>query len=293
VIPAMGVVSAAGAVGLGVRAPLEVSAALATGAAVTASVRALIGDSPASLAGAMLAPLLVIAMLLDPTAAHAAPVVRAALAIAAAAWTVVELSRPSTSPLVAVMPAVVAAVLEPAFVALVAFAGARLMTAPWKRPRWAIAGPIAGGLALLLALLAGTAKTGVFAALGRHWFGAAAPESVAHVAADAAERLGPIVAVAGLAGLASLARPRHAEISVLACALGAVLVALRAGHAGPALVGVAAITAALAVARLAGLIRLAPGQACAGATAALLLLVPPAWTAIEHGPAVSIATRTR
>jgi hypothetical protein len=287
----MGVASAAGAVGLGARAPIEVVAALGAGAALAAAVRALIGDSPASLAGAALAPLLLVAMLFD---AHGAALARPALAIAAAAWTVVELSRPSTSPLVACLPAVVAAVLEPGFVALVAFAGTRLMTAPWRRPRWAIVGPLAGGLALLLALLAGTAKTGVFGGLGRHWFGPAAPVAPAQLAATAAAHLGPIVAVAAVAGLASLARARHAELSVLACALGAVLVALRAGHPGPALLGVAAITAALAVAHLASLIRLAPGQACAGATASLLLLLPPAWSAVERGGArVSSASAAR
>jgi hypothetical protein len=278
----MGVVSAAGAVGFGARSPFDIIAAGAVGASVTASVRALIGDSPASLAGAILAPLLLIAMLFDPIVTHAG-MARAALAIAAAAWTVVELSRPSTSPLVAVMPAVVAAVLEPAFVALVAFSGARLMTAPWKRPRWAIAGPIAGGIALLLAAHAGTAKSGMMASLGTHWFGPAASVSTSALAAALAERLGPLTAVAAIVGIASLARPRHAELALASCALGAILVSLRAGYVGPALVGVAAISASLAVARLAGLIRIAPGQACTGATASLLLLIPPAWAAIEHG----------
>ncbi|MDX2094028.1 MAG: hypothetical protein SFX73_39725 [Kofleriaceae bacterium] len=282
VIPALGVVSAAGAVGLGARAPFDVVATGALGAAVTASVRALIGDSPASLAGAMLAPLLLIAMLFDPSVSHAG-IARAALAIAAAAWTVVELSRPSTSPLVAVMPAVVTAVLEPAFVALVAFAGARLMTAPWKRPPWAITGPIAGGVALLLALHSGTAKSGMMHTLGSHWFGPAAPSSTSSLATALAERLGPFTSVAAIVGLASLARPRHAELALASCALGAVLVSMRAGVVGPALVGVAAISAALAVARFAALIRIAPGQACTGATASLLLLLPPAWAAIEHG----------
>lgn len=278
----MGVVSAAGAVGLGARAPFDIIAAGAVGASVTASVRALIGDSPASLAGAILAPLLLIAMLFDPVVTHTG-MARAALAIAAAAWTVVELSRPSTSPLVAVMPAVVAAVLEPAFVALVAFTGARLMTAPWKRPRWAIAGPIAGGIALLLAAHAGTAKSGVMGSLGAHWFGPAASVSTSSLAAALAERLGPLTAVAAFVGIASLARPRHAELALASCALGAILVSLRAGVIGPALVGMAAISASLAVARLAGLIRMPPGQACTAATASLLLLLPPAWAAIEHG----------
>lgn len=292
VIPAMGVASAIAAAGLGERAPAELIACGVAGAALAAAVRALIGDSPASMAGAVLAPLLMIAMLFDPALGGAS--VRAWIAIAAVGWSVVELARPTTSPLVALLPATVAAVLDPSFVALIAIAGVRLVTAPWERPRWAIAVPIAGVLLAALALIACLAEGGAFAALGDRWTGhPASGIGLAGLIARGAHTIGPVVAVAALAGLAVLARPRHAEIAVAVCVAGALLVGMRTGGAGPSLIGLAALTAGLAVGRFAGSIRLGAGQVMAGATAAVLLLVPPAWTAIEHGASVQVSRDSR
>ena len=297
IIPAMGAVSAASALGLGAGAPADVLAAGAAGAALTAAIRALAGDSPASLVGAVLAPLLMIATLFDPALAHARELARAGIAVAAAGWTIVELARPSTSPLVAVLPAVIAAVLDPSHVALVPIAGARLITAPWQRPRWAIAVPIVGGLAVLLAVLAHAARGGWLAELGTAWSGApaAAPPSLwsGSFAALAGSALGPITAVAALAGLAYLARPRHAELAILTWVAGAILISARAGAIGPSMIAIAALSAGLAVGRFAGLVRFSAGQAILGATAAVLVLLPPAWTAIEQGPRVSIADASR
>lgn len=293
-IPIMGAVSAAAAIGLGAVAVTDVVAAGAAGAALTAAIRALAGDSPASLAGAVLAPLLMIALLFDPALAHAGALARAAIAIAAAAWTVVELSRPTTSPLVALLPAVVAAVLDPSHVALVPIAGARLMTAPWVRPRWAVAVPLAGGLAVLVAVLAHASRTGWLADLATRWSGTpAAALSPGAFAVLAGMTLGPLTAVAALAGLAGLARLRHAELAVATSVVGAILISARAGAIGPSMIALAALAAGLAVGRFAGLIRITAGQAIIGATASVLLLVPPAWTAIEHGPRVSIADASR
>src|SRR5690606_2851050 len=104
------------------------------------------GDSPASFVAMVVAPLLAIATIFDLGIADA----RELVAIAAAAWTCVELSRPSTSPLVALLPAGVAGILDPAFAAMMPIAAVRVMTAPWERPRWAIAIPFAGAIAFLV-----------------------------------------------------------------------------------------------------------------------------------------------
>jgi len=288
----MGVASVGAAAALGERVPLELIAAGGAGAAITAAVRALIGDSPASLAGAVLAPLLMIAMLFDPAIGGAS--VRALIAIAAIGWTIVELARPTTSPLVALLPATIAAVLDPSFVALIAIAGARLVTAPWERPRWAIAVPITGVLLAVLAVIACVARGGAFASLGITWTGHhASPLGLARFVTDGAQVIGPMTAVAALAGLAVLVRPRHAELAIGVSIAGALLVGMRAGGIGPSLIALAALIAGLAVGRFAGAIRLAAGQACVGAAAAVLLLVPPAWTAIERGVHVQVADASR
>jgi len=275
VIPAMAVAAGAAAVALGLTPAVAV-----TGAALAAVIRVVAGDSPAALTGAVLAPLLAVASF----AGAGGESIHAALALAAAGWTVVELARPPgarRSPLVAVLPAGVAAILDPSFVALIAIAGARLVTAPGRRPGWALCVPAAGALAIALAVLAGT----VWPALGARWFGAAAhPLAPAALAAAAAAALGPITATAALAGLAQLVRPRAAELALAAAVAGAILVDLRAGAVGPATLGLAAVLAGLAIGRLAAMIRIASGQAIAGATLAALVLLPPSWMALAHRP---------
>jgi hypothetical protein len=207
---------------------------------------------------------------------------------------VVELARPSTSPLVAVLPAAIAAVLDPSFVALVAIAGARVMTAPWERPRWAIVVPIVGGLAIVLAVMAGAVHGGTLGMLADRWCGARVhPLSIGALATAGGDVLGPVTAVAALAGLAALVRVRHAELAIAASIVGAVLVDLRGGAIGPATIALAALCAGLAVGRLAALIRLASGQAIAAVTVGALLVVPPAWTAIERSPRVANARASR
>jgi hypothetical protein len=132
---------------------------------------------------------------------------------------------------------------------------------------------------LVLAVLAGTA----WPTLGVRWFGAAAhPVPVAALAERAGDTLGPLTAVAALAGIAALVRPRYAELTLAAAIGGAILVDLRAGTFGPASIGLAALLAGLAISRLAAMIRLPSGQAIAGATACLLVVIPPAWTAVAQ-----------
>lgn len=291
----MGAASAAAAAGASATLhPAPLLACGLAGAATAAAIRALAGDSPASLTGAVLAPLLVIAGVLDPQLAHGVALVRACIALAAAGWTVVELARPTTSPLVALLPATIACVLSPAYVALFAVAGSRLLTAPWQRPRWAVAVPILGALALVLAAISCVADHGSLAALATAWTGAPrAPRGLPGLLELAAATLGPLTAVAALGGLPSLARWRHAELAVAATVLGAALVSARAGAVDPSLLFVAATTAGLAVGRLAGMIRLATGQAFAGAMLGVLLLLPQAWTVIEHGSRISIHDASR
>jgi len=273
VIPAMGLACGGAAIALGIT-PLVAL----VGAAFAAAIRALAGESPAALTAAVLAPILAVASFAEA----GGELMRAALALAAAGWTVAELARPAdaaSSPLVAVLPAAVAAILDPSFVALIAITGVRLVTAPWRRPRWSAVVPVAGLVAILLAIAAGTRWPG----LGLRWFGTAAhPVSASMLAALAGAALGPITAVAALAGLAGLTRARYAELAIAAAVAGALLVDLRAGALGLATIGLAALLAGLAIGRLAAIIRIPSGQAVAGAIAGLLVVLPPAWTAVEQ-----------
>lgn len=273
VVPAAGVACGGAAIAFGLSPVVAL-----TGAALAALVRALAGDSPAALAGAVIAPILAVASFAE---AGGAPV-RAALALAAAGWTVAELARaaaPPVSPLVATLPAAAAALLDPSYVALIAIAGARLVNAPLRLPRWAVAAPAAGVLAIALAVVAGTR----WPALGAAWFGRPAhPVDARSLVALAGAAVGPLTAVAALAGLASLVRARTAELAVAAAVAGALLVDLRAGAPGLATLGLAAALAGIAVARLARMIRIPSGQAVAGVTIGALVVVPPAWTAVEQ-----------
>jgi len=267
----MGVVSAAPAIALA--GPLPGAAAGLAAAALAGAVRALAGDSPASLVATVLAPLLAIASLAEHHAIALAP----CIALAAIAFTISLLTKPSKSPLVAMLPATIAGILAPAAIVLVPLAGARLMTAPWQRPKWAIAVPIAGGLAVMAAIVAGTTET----SLSIHWFGPAHPTTAPALAFALGDALGPLTAVAALAGIALVAKLRLAEVAALACTIGALLVDLRAGHVGATTLGLAALFAALAIGRFAAVIHMPRIQAIAGATAAAMLLLPPVWTVVE------------
>jgi hypothetical protein len=289
-----------GAISGGVAIALGLSPVVAlTGAALAAVIRVLAGDSPAALTAAVFAPVLAVASFAQAGGEPA----RAALALAAAGWTVTELARaPGSlaasispispiSPIRAVLPAAVAGILEPRFVALVAIAGARLVTTPGPRSRWGLGVLVAGVLAVVLAVLAGT----VWPSLGAWWFGAAAhPVSVTALAGLAGATLGPLTAVAALGGIAVLARPRYGELGLIAALTGAILADLRAGAFGPTSIGLAALLAGLAIGRLAGMIRMPSGQAVAGATIGALVVMPPAWTAVvQRSPPAHIGQASR
>ncbi|MFN0247793.1 MAG: hypothetical protein ACKV2T_12975 [Kofleriaceae bacterium] len=251
--------------------PLLLVAAGLAGAAIAAAVRALTQESPASLVAMILAPLLAIITIFELGVAGP----RELVAIAAGAWTCVELARPSTSAFrartVALLPAVVATVLDPAFAVMTPIAAIRVLTA-WDRPRWAIAIPIAGVIAFLVRIGLYESQTVV------------ASVDVAAHAIQLADALGPLMATAAIAGLAVLVRPRHAEIALLLSIAFAWFAGARSGAAGatPTLCALAALSAGLAICRFAALIRLAPGQAFVGATAAAILLLAPAWSILAR-----------
>lgn len=276
VIPAVAALAGGTAVALGVTPVMALAAA-----ALAAVVRGLAGDGPAALPGVMLAPLLAVASLAEAGGVA----VSAALALAAAGWAIAELGRgPEApgSPLVAALPAAIAGVLDPSFAGLLAIAGVRLIASPGPRPRWAIAVPIAGGLAIALAVLAATA----WPQLGARWLGAAGPAagSPSALAGLAVAALGPVTAAAALAGLSALARPRYAEAGLAVASAGALAVDLATGRFGPASIGLAAILAGLAIGRLAAMIRIPSGQAITGATLGALVLAAPVWSALAHRP---------
>jgi hypothetical protein len=132
------------------------------------------------------------------------------------------------------------------------------------------------------ALITYNASDGSLGALGLRWFGPANPATPPVLATHLGEALGPLTAVAALAGLALIAKLRLAELAILACAAGALLVDLRSGSTGPATLGIAGLAAAFAIGRFAQTIHMPPLQAIAGATVAMMLLLPSAWTVISR-----------
>ncbi len=276
---------------------VDAACAAAAGAAIVHALRSLAepgqgANAPAVLVGAGAAALLGTALIVDLPGAHAVPL----LAVAAASWTIAELTRTHdvasrnravTGPHVALAPAIAATVLEPSFVALVGIAAVRAI--PRTRDRghthaWAIVLPVAGAGCVLLAIVTATAHGGALGALGARWYGAPSRDvSTTIVLSRIAGALGPLLVIAMLGGLAVLVPPAGramlANVAIVACAFGIVLVALRAGGPTPATLGFAALCAGAGIARLAGMIRIRSGQAIAAATCGFLVLFP---VVLEH-----------
>jgi hypothetical protein len=274
VIPVMAVACAAIATAIGT--PVIPAVAVgALGAAIAGAVRAFTGPSLAGAVCAATAALVGVATTLD---LHDPALARAALAGAAAMFAIAELARlmSAPSPWPAIGAAIVAAVLDPSFVGLVAITGARLVTGPWVRPRWAIGIVIVGGAAIVAAAIAALAHTRLWI----EWTGttprAASPAAVATLVGDA---LGPLIVIAAVAGLVTcVTRGRFAAASVVAIAAGALAVALVDGALAPSSLAVAALAAGVAIARLAAMVRWPAGQLLVGASAGLMMLVAPALT---------------
>ncbi len=255
-------------------------AALAVGAlaaAAAAAVRAFAGPSVAAATTAGAAALLAALAVLDLPAVD---LPRAALAGAAALFAIAELARPlpvDASPWPAIGGAVVAGVLDPSYVALLVIAGVRFVLGPWSRPRWSVIVPLAGTLAIGLALLAASAQAGIFAELWDVWAARPGTATPVELLTQAGDTLGPIAVVAAVAGLVVCAlRGRYAAFATISVAACAVLVDLSLGVLGAAPVLIASIAAGVGLARLAAIVHWPTGQAFLGATASFLIVVAPA-----------------
>lgn len=253
------------------------SAAVAIGAlaaAAAAAVRAFAGSSVAAATTAAAAALLVALGALD---LGILDLPRAALAAAAALFAIAELARPlpvDASPLPAIGAAVLAGLLDPAYVALLAIAGIRMLTGPWSRPRWAAIVPLVGMLAIGIAVLAACAQSGMFAELWHTWAARSGSEAPLDVLLRAADTLGPIATIAALAGLVVCAlRGRYAAAATIAVAAGALAVDLACGTLGAATLAISALGAGVGLARLAATVRWPTAQTFVGATAGFLLVV--------------------
>jgi hypothetical protein len=185
---------------------------------------------------------------------------------------------PNWSPLPAVGASLVAAVLDPSFIALPAIAGIRFLRGPWPQPRGSVALPLAGILGIGLAVLAALAHDGMFADLWLVWSDRAqAHAPLLDVLARMGDLLGPISAVAAAAGIANCAtRGMFAASSVVGVAAGAIAVDLVSGEVCTATPIVAALGAGVAISRLTGMVRWPAGQAFVGGVVGFMLVVAPA-----------------
>jgi hypothetical protein len=284
-IPIMAIACAALALAFGEQPPAVVAIG-GLAAAIAAAVRAFAGSSLAAALTACASAVLVVLGMLELDTFDRA---RDALAAAAALFAISELARPlpvDASPLPALGGALVAGVLDPSYVALLAIAGVRLLLGPWPRPRWALVVPVIGTLAIGIAMLAASAHGGVFAELWQRWATrAGAPKEVPlgdtasplDLFAHAGDVLGPVAAIAALAGLGvCTSRGRYAAAATLAVATGALAVDVACGTLGTPTLAIAALGAGVGLARLAATVRWPTGQAFVGATAGFLVVVAPA-----------------
>lgn len=196
-------------------------------------------------------------------------------------FAIAELARPMPpkwSPLPAVGASLLAALLDPSYIALPAIAGIRFMRGPWPQPRGSVALPIAGVLGIGLATIAALSHGGMFADLWLAWSARTpAHAPIPDVLARAGDLLGPISAVAALAGIATCAtRGMFPATSVIGVAAGAIAVDLATGTLGTATPIVGALGAGVAIARLTTMVRWPAGQAFVGAAVGFMLVVAPA-----------------
>lgn len=249
----------------------------ALAAAAAAAVRAFAGPSLAAALAAGAAGLLVALAVLD---LHLADVTRSAVAGAAALFAIAELARPlpaDASPLPALGGALVAGALDPSYVALLAIAGIRFVLGPWSRPRWSLAVPVIGVLAIGIALLAACARGGVFAELWHVWAARSGTAEPLALLLRTADTLGPLATVAAACGLVVCAlRGRYATAAICAVAAASLGVDLACGSLGAGTFAIAALAAGVGLARLAATVRWPTGQAFVGATAGFLVVVAPA-----------------
>lgn len=248
VIPCGGCVATAISLAMEHTPAVAVTVGLAA-ASITAGVRVLAGQTPASLVGGLVAAAVLGVGVGEP---------RAAVALALAGFAIVELLRDTRerSIVPAIAAAFLAAILDPTFVALAPVAGSRLRGA-----RWTILAPMLGLVVVGIATIASLSWPAVWHAWSGHRM---ASESPGHAALVLAETLGAVVTVAAVLGLALI--PRRALV-IVAIAVTAVLVDARTGHVGSSGVGIAGLAAGLAITRLGSMVRIPAGQACVAAAA--------------------------
>jgi hypothetical protein len=277
VIPALGLASAVAAFAVDHRVWVALALGLC-GASLAAAIRSFLGPSPvaavAAAGGAALGVLGLIA--LDPA-------IREALAGATALFAISELARakqPNESPLPAIGAALLAGVLDPSYVGLVAVSGFAWLRSPVVRPRAAILLPIVGILATALAC--GCALVYARTSLWHTWLGHATyPRALVATLVRTGDLVGPMTAFAALVGLVMcIAHGRIAAAAVASVLALTAIASLAGGFVAPAAPLVAALGAGVAIGRLAALVRWPVGQAFVGATAGFLLVVVPAWTLI-------------
>ena len=281
-IPAVAVACAGMAAGIGLRAgtpdPEIIAATGLLAAALAAAVRAFAGPSLAAAVAGVAAALLGALTVLE---LRDLVLARAALAAAAAMFTICELVRPmppEESPLPSIGAAILAAALDPSFVALVPITGWRYVRGPWSRPRGALALPILGLLACVTAAVSAIVPSTMLHELWTAWTQRdAAVHSPLAVIVQLGDVLGPITAVAALGGLGVCAtRGRLAVVSVASITVGALASDLALGSVGAGLPAIAALGAGVAIARLTAMIRWPAGQAFVGATAGFMMVFAPA-----------------
>jgi hypothetical protein len=262
------------------RVPAQALALGLLAAALARTVRVMVGATRtvgfiAAAAGALLAVACIV-VFADARA------VRGVVAAAGALFAIGELVRaaePERSPWPLVAAAVVAAVLDPSFVALVVVAGAWLWRQP-LRPRGSAVLPCLGVAGIAAAVVLACARGGALAHAWRVWSSHTnAVLSPSALVARVGEALGPLLVFAALAGLVLCAqRPRLTAAAILGCTAGALAVALRAGMITPGVLAMVALAAGVATGQLAALGRYSAGQAFVAAAAALLVVAEPAWT---------------
>jgi hypothetical protein len=275
VIPALGLASAAAAFAAS-HQTADALAIGACGAALAAAIRAFLGPSGvaavAAAAGAALGVLALITL---------APPVRAALAGAAGLFAIAELARPKQpheSPLPAVGAALLAAGLDPSYVALVAVAGAAWLRAPVSRPRAAVLIPILGVIATGFACACAIAYSKT--SLWHTWLGHATyPRDLVTTLVRTGDNVGPIAVFAAAVGLvACLAHGRFAAAAVVSVIAVTAIASLAGGFVAPAAPLVAALGAGVAIGRFAALVKWPVGQAFVGATTGFVLVCVPVWS---------------
>jgi hypothetical protein len=271
VIPLLGIAGAATAY-LTTRDPILALAFAMCGAALAAAIRAFLGPALVGAIAAVGGTMIGVVDLLAIT-----PHLRAVVAAAAGLFALSELARarlPNASPLPAAGAALLAGVLDPSYVGLVAVSGIAWLTAPVHRPRGVVALPILGGVATIVAIVL---ACGGHSAVWHAWLGhATGHRDPLATLLRAGDVIGPMAACAALAGVAlCLAHGRLAAAAVASIVAVTAAMSLAGGFVAPAVPLVAALGAGIAIGRLAALVRLPVGQAFVGATAGFVLAVVP------------------